>query len=170
MGREDARLSIRANSFVHAKLVAAVSGYRGWVLSGSANISKAGLTRSVRQGGNVELCVLTEALAESVQAAFIPPETLAIDADLSDLFVCRFEHEEAASAHQVALLSASAREDGRVEIVSQPESESTWRLSDLTNSYLLSTDGGSPVTAEAVTGRLVELLSGSGPLSRIGSW
>jgi hypothetical protein len=46
------------NRFVHAKLVGVIAGTRGWLLSGSANLSRAALTRTPANGGNVELAVL----------------------------------------------------------------------------------------------------------------
>ena len=44
----------RPDEFVHAKLIGAVAGNQGWLLSGSANLSRAALTRAVGDGGNVE--------------------------------------------------------------------------------------------------------------------
>ena len=44
--------------FVHAKLVGVIAGHRAWLLSGSANLSQAALTRTPSEYGNVELAVL----------------------------------------------------------------------------------------------------------------
>lgn len=63
--------------FVHAKLVGVVTGDRGWLLSGSANISRAALTLTPTGGGNVELAVLTHLPRERLLAAFMPPGTSA---------------------------------------------------------------------------------------------
>jgi hypothetical protein len=58
--------------FVHAKLIAAISGSTARVLSGSANLSYVALmTRAA--GGNVEAGVLASQDADSARALFTPP-------------------------------------------------------------------------------------------------
>jgi hypothetical protein len=58
--------------FVHAKLLAAISGSTAHVLSGSANISYVALM-APPAGGNVEVGVLASHDADSARALFTPP-------------------------------------------------------------------------------------------------
>jgi hypothetical protein len=58
--------------FVHAKLVAAISGSLAHVLSGSANLSYVALVASATEG-NVEAGVLASHDADSARALFTPP-------------------------------------------------------------------------------------------------
>ncbi len=48
-------LAYEPDRFVHAKLVGVVAGRQGWLLSGSANLSRAALSWAAPHGGNVEL-------------------------------------------------------------------------------------------------------------------
>jgi hypothetical protein len=81
--------------FVHAKLVGVTAGPDGWLLSGSANLSRAALTEasSLSGGhGNVELSVLTRLPADMVRAAFLPPDTIATEVGVSRLAPLQVHH------------------------------------------------------------------------------
>jgi hypothetical protein len=53
--------------FIHAKLIGATKNDKGWLLSGSANVSRVALLRSsTHDGGNVEAAVLSELPADRV--------------------------------------------------------------------------------------------------------
>lgn len=151
------------DAYTHAKLIGVTCGARGWLLSGSANISRAGLTHGLGVGGNVELCVLTEMPSESVATAFLPPCVTATAVDLSHLRTLEYEHETVDSSPRISLLSARERGDGAVAINTAQGFEPSWRLSDLESAVALTMrSDGTPATVERLQGRLVELVDPSG--------
>jgi len=106
------------SEFIHAKLVGTVQGEQGWLLSGSANLSRAAFTASVagHSYANVEAGVLTEAHSEVVRAAFSPlglsprPETLALVEELE------YSADAPGLAAPLRLLAARPRDDGCVSV------------------------------------------------------
>ena len=150
--------------FVHAKLVGLVTGARSWLLSGSANLSRAGMTHAADQYGNIEMAVLAQVDPETTRRAFLPPDTTTVTRSLGDLASLSFEPEEAPASAPVVLVRAVALDDGRVEVVSEPALGDGWQLSDLSSDHPL-VAGNVPGTAQTrtpVSGRLVQIVSGSG--------
>ncbi len=152
-------LMYQPDEFVHAKLIGAVAGDQGWLLSGSANLSRAALTRTVGHSGNVEVAVLTQLTADEVRAVFTPPDTTAVAANLDHLGSWSFRSEPEPAAPSVRLISAAANGDGRVEVASEPKAQPGWLLDDLTHRQPLTRDtSGRAVTAGPLHGRLVRLV------------
>ncbi|WP_406311876.1 hypothetical protein OHA77_24680 [Streptosporangium sp. NBC_01639] len=158
-------LMYQPDEFVHAKLVGAIAGSQGWLLSGSANLSRAALTRTVGRGGNVEVAVLTKLTADEIRAIFTPPETTAIGVDLDQLKSWSFRPEPEQAAPAVRLISAAAEDSGRVRVASEPTAEPDWLLDDLTQRQPLTLDPtGKAVTAGPLAGRLVRLIDADGSI------
>ncbi len=165
-----ARVEVAAyepDRFVHAKLIGVISGERGWLLSGSANLSQAALTRTVGANGNVELAVLASLDPEEVRSVFIPPGLSVAPRSLESLLSLSFSSDPEPDAPAVRLVSATAVTDGRVEVISEPGVELGWQLDDLeTRQPLTVTAEGRGITAAPVAGRLVQLAGADGePLS-----
>lgn len=150
------------DAYTHAKLVGVVHGDRGWLLSGSANISRAGLTLGLPEGGNVELSVLSEMSAASVSAAFLPPETTAEEVELSHLCTLNYDHQPEEASPHVHLLSATVLADGTVAIRTAQPFDPNWRLSDLVSAAPLVACGDGATTTERLQGRLVEVVDSNG--------
>ncbi|MFE0590560.1 hypothetical protein [Micromonospora echinospora] len=149
--------------FVHAKLVGAISGERGWLLSGSANLSRAAMLRTAGDHGNVEVSVLTTLAADRVRALFMPPETTAVPCDLARLSALSFRVDPEPALPSVRLISATAAPDGTVEVTSEPAAQPGWRLDDLVSPQaLIRRKDGTAVTAAPLSGRLVRLLDADG--------
>ncbi|TCK21941.1 hypothetical protein [Pseudonocardia endophytica] len=154
--------------FTHAKLVGVVQGDRGWLLSGSANVSRAGLLTPARDRGNVELGVLASLPADVLRGCFVPPGVAVAecDPDLVDALTADPDDEDA-SSRPVRLVRAEALDDGRVVVVSDPRPEQSWSLVDRIGTYSLGTGAdGRVVTGEPVASRLVRLADREGsPIS-----
>ena len=105
-------------AFVHAKLVGAIKGKRGVLLSGSPNLSLAAFTSTVAATAyaNIEAGVLVGVSAELVRGAFRPrelelrPETLATAAALA------YTTDEEGLALPLRLRAARRIEKERVEV------------------------------------------------------
>lgn len=153
--------SYEPDAFVHAKLVGVTAGADGWLLSGSANLSRAALTAtSALHGGhgNVELCVLARLTADQVRAAFLPPDTVAVSKGLSALAPLEVHHDPDPVHPPVRLLSAAAEPDGRVAVVADGDIRQEWLLDDLISHQPLEiAASGRAITAGLMTGRLVRL-------------
>lgn len=150
--------------FVHAKLVGVVAGSRAWLLSGSANLSRAALLHPASHHGNYEMAVLTEVDPASITQMFIPPETATINRPLAELASLSYKPDEEPTAPTVALLRAVALGDGRLEVTTDPAPEESWLLSDLSDYYVLSPHyaADTAVSEGPVSGRLVELVNAEG--------
>jgi hypothetical protein len=151
------------DQFVHAKLVGIVVGTRAWLLSGSANLSRAALLHAATGRGNIELAALAELTPDQNRRAFVPPDTTTVNRSLADLVMLSFESNDEPAAPPVVLVGAFAREDGRVEVTTDPAPTSNWVLSDLRTRYAL-VPGPRPETAVTdgpVAGRLVEIVNGA---------
>ncbi|BCL16042.1 phospholipase D-like domain-containing protein [Micromonospora sagamiensis] len=155
------------DQFVHAKLVGAITGGRGWLLSGSANLSRAGLLHTANDHGNVEMAVLTSLAADEVRARFTPPDTTIEPADLTRLGALSFRVDPESTLPSVRLVSATVAADGTVEVTSEPIPQPGWQLDDLVSPRaLVPQPSGSAVTVGPVSGRLVRLVDADGcPLS-----
>jgi hypothetical protein len=116
-GAEAAVRGFEPDRFVHAKLIGIVSGDEGWLLSGSANLSLAALTRTAASGtGNVEAGVLLRTTSEIVRSAFVPGRLQVIDRPLNSLVDLRYTKPEEPVPAPLALLSATRQPDHCVRV------------------------------------------------------
>lgn len=151
--------------FTHAKVIGAIAGSRGWILSGSANLSRAALTMTAGTG-NVELSVITPASPSDVWAAFLPPDAATRELSFADLLTLEYATEADGDAPSVRLLSAVAIADGRIDVVCEPTLQAGWRLGDLATHSALVVERNATRTVGPLPGRLVQIESGDGtPLS-----
>jgi len=151
--------------FVHAKLIGVITGDQGWLLSGSANLSRAALTLTPTTHGNVELAVLTTLDADELRAVFVPPSMTLGQRSLDDLTSLVFRADPETETLPVRLVTATAVADGRVEIVTEPQPSASWLLDDLTTQQpLTSGTDGHAVTSGPLPGRLVQLVDPDGQL------
>jgi hypothetical protein len=149
--------------FVHAKLVGVIAGRRAWLLSGSANLSRAALTLTPAAHGNIELAVLAPLDTDELQAAFMPPGMTLGERSLSSLVSLAFCADPEPEIPAVQLLTATTLADGRVEIVTEPPSSDSWLLDDLTNREpLIASGNGHAMTAGPLVGRLVHVTDTNG--------
>lgn len=158
-------MAYEPDQFVHAKLVGVITGRGSWLLSGSANLSRAALTLTPRTHGNVELAVLTRMDPDALRAVFVPPEVEAVPSSIERLSSLDLWEEPAPELDQplVRLTAVTALPDGRVEIVSDPEPEDGWLLDDLSARHPISADsGGQHRTSEPLAGRLVQIVGSNG--------
>lgn len=169
------------DKFIHAKLVGVIVGARGWLLSGSPNLSQAALTQTALSdppsSGNVEVAVLASLPAPAVRAAFHPPHLSTTSGSLETLTPLGFRADPEPELPSVRLLAAKALREGRIEVTCSPPPQPGWQLTDLIVSQpLLPIDLPSPmhpdshvgtgVTTDRLTGRLVLLVDAdNAPLS-----
>lgn len=146
------------DQFVHGKLIGITAGSRAWLLSGSANLSRAALMLTPSTNGNVELAVLAPMATDEMKAAFIPPSTTVTERGLDSLVSLDFRADPSAELPAVRLLRATALTDGRIEIISEPPPGEGWLLDDLSNVQPLVGGVGQVVTAGPLAGRLVQIL------------
>ena len=106
------------DEFVHAKLIGAVVGEAGRLLSGSANLTQAALLRTARtRQGNVEAGVLLETDAKSVRAAFAPPQLQVSRGTFLGLEGLRHQRPSDPGPARLALHRAVRLPDERIEVV-----------------------------------------------------
>lgn len=111
-------------TFVHAKLLAAVCGSDGLLLSGSANLSRAALTLTYADGahGNCEVGLIRRGSADQVRAPFLTSGLDLIDVGATDLHGLSFEDDDPdASRPAMALRRATWLSDGRVALTAEPQ-------------------------------------------------
>lgn len=106
------------HEFVHAKLIGAVVGERGWLLSGSANLSRAALSATLASDSyaNVEAGILVEADAEAVRAAFCSPRLSPRPESLASVEALVHTSDEAGLGLPLHLLAARLLDDGLAEV------------------------------------------------------
>lgn len=158
------------DKFVHAKLIGAIDGRRCWLLTGSSNLSQAGLTLSLNTGGNIELGVISEVDESDLRSLFVPPNTVAAASSLDSLESLKAEeYHEGSKQFQVVLKSAIRLHDGTAQINCEPEASADWFLDDLRNrSPLIVEASGRAVSKNQVDGRLVQVVDSAGdPLSNV---
>ncbi len=161
-GAEVEALAYLPDRFTHAKLVGVIAGDRGWLLSGSANLSHAALTLPAGPG-NVELAVLAELPADAVRAAFLPPEVTAETRPLTWLAELSFDpDDEQAAPVTVRITRAALLPDGRIHLATDPAPESAWQLANHDTSQSLNLDGRTATTIEPLAGPLVHLVDADG--------
>lgn len=152
------------DAFVHAKLVGVIVGPDAFVLSGSANLSRAALTMTP-PSGNVEMAVLASLTIDELSALFIPPTMTTERRDIAALGELHHRSDPEPPTPLVRLLAAVARPEGRVEVSAAPAVEPGWLLDDLSSTYALTVAAGArATTSAAVTGRLVQLVDGAGSI------
>ena len=160
----DAKVSMFAylpEVFTHAKLIGAVSGDRGWLLSGSANLSNAALTFTAGTG-NVELAVFASLSEAELRRTFVPPETEVEKRSLAFLKTLTFDSTpETLPDFPVRISRATALSGGRVEVTTDPPPPSTLRLADHRDIQPLVVDAGQATTVGPLAGPLVHLVDES---------
>ena len=167
-GAEVRTLAYQPDRFTHAKLIGVTAGQRGWLLSGSANLSQAALTLPARLG-NVELAVLTRLTPAGVRRSFLPPDVRAEPRTLDALDSLAFQvTSEAPPRLPVRLTQARQLADGRVHVSSDPAAKPGWRLADHISSQPIVPDqlhqpgNDGATTTGPLLGRLVQLLDANG--------
>jgi hypothetical protein len=156
-------LAYEPDAFTHAKLIGVTSGSRGWLLSGSANLSHAALTHSAGSG-NVELAILTPLPADQLRDAFIPLDATAEPQPLTRLASLTYkgDTDSEAAPYPVTILSAVYRPNDRIQIVTDPHPVDAWHLADHEWSQPLICAGVSAETVGPLTGPLVHLTDDAG--------
>ena len=151
------------DGFVHAKLIGVIAGSRGWLLSGSANLSSAALTLTPSNLGNIELAVLADLDPDLVRAAFEPPDKTVRACDLDHLATLGFRSEADTETPELRLIAAASRPDGHVEVTSDPPVWDGVALDDRTlRQPLVPASDRRAVTAGPLPGRLVRLVNETG--------
>ena len=151
------------DAFVHAKLVAVIGKARAWLLSGSANLSRAALTLTPHTGGNIELAVLTPLDPEKARTLFIPDDLRTAERPLDTLTALTYQHDPEPDPPPVRLMTAAARPGGRIEITTAPSPGDGWLLHDLTaRQPLIPSVNARALTAGPLTGRLVQIVAADG--------
>lgn len=158
-------LELRAyepDRFTHAKLIGAISGNQGWMLSGSANLSRAALTLPPGPA-NVELAVFAPMAADQVRGAFLPPGVEARSLRLDELEELTYDSEDTSTpALPIRLQRATLTDEGRVQVQAKPAPEDTWLLADHHHQSALLVGLGGTISVDALRGPLVQLRDGSG--------
>lgn len=117
--------------FVHAKLVGLIAGQRGWLMSGSANLSRAALTLTPDGGGNVELAVLNALSAARVRSTYQPPDTSVEPWPEAKSATLTFTIDPDPQRLPVRLLSAELASQGdRLRLRTAQTTEPSWLLTD----------------------------------------
>ena len=149
--------------FVHAKLIGVITARKAWLLSGSANLSRAALTLTPAASGNVELAVLSQLDASELRAVFAPPGMTLAARNLGSLSSLAFRADPEPDTPHVRLITATALADGRVEVVTEPPPARGWLLDDLaTQQPLAGTGNARGVTSGPLPGRLVQIVDATG--------
>lgn len=149
--------------FTHAKLLGVTAGDRGWLLSGSANLSRAALTLPPGPA-NIELAVFAALPADTLRAAYLPPAVDVVRLDLQQLATLTYDTDgAAASAFPARLHRASIVDDGCVQVTATPTPANGWVLADHhRRAHLDPGHGGLAATAEPLDGPLVRLEDSDG--------
>lgn len=105
--------------FVHAKLVAALEGETGRLLSGSANLSYVALLAKARTG-NVEAGVLHDADAAAVRSLFQPADLELVPLAPEELEQYRKDEPKPEVAYPYKLLRAERLPDGHLSLAVEP--------------------------------------------------
>jgi HKD family nuclease len=116
----DARLwTYSEPHFVHAKLVAALEGDTGRLLSGSANLSYVALLANAG-AGNVEAGVLHDADAAAVRSLFQPADLELVPLAPEELEQYRRDESKPEAAYPYRLLRAERLPDGHLSLATEP--------------------------------------------------
>ena len=156
-------LSYDPDRFTHAKLMGVVAGDQGWLLSGSANLSRAALLQAESRGGNVELGVVTRLTAAEVRGRFLPTKTSVVIRDPDHLDALGLAIDEDMPTLPVRLVRVDILRDGRLAPHSEPPAEEQWLLADREVRHPLAAGAhGAIATRSPVEGRLVHLVDADG--------
>lgn len=141
--------------FVHAKLIAFIKGGKARLLSGSANLSRAALTSSLRgePWANTEAAVLNHVTAQAARELFQPPGLELVPITLDALTAFSFEETDEGPQWSLRLLSAWPDDDGVVEVSFRGEPSSDLFLSSHSVTIQLDgsrTAGAFPMAATSV--------------------
>jgi hypothetical protein len=102
--------------FVHAKLIGIVTGTKGNLLLGSANLSRAALLGTSELWANVEAGVLVDLTADEMRQAFLPPGSSWTKASLDSVAELEFAADQRPLGFPVHLTSAWPEPDGHITI------------------------------------------------------
>jgi len=105
--------------FVHAKMVAALEGEDGRLLSGSANLSYVALLAKA-EAGNVEAGVLQNADAAAVRSLFQPEDLELVPLAHEDLERYHMDVPEPEATYPYRLLRAEKLLDGHLSLAAEP--------------------------------------------------
>ena len=157
-GAEVETLAYVPDRFTHAKLVGIVAAEKGWLLSGSANLSHAALTLPAGPG-NVELAVFADLSADALRHTFLPPKVTAEPRPLTSLAELTFNAgTDEPAPRPVRITRASLLADGRVHVTTEPAPEAGWRLADHETTQPLIPGGPAATTARPLAGPLVHVV------------
>lgn len=156
-------MALEPDRFTHAKLIAAVAGEDAWVLSGSANLSRAALTLTP-PFGNVELAVMHLTSAHAARALFVPPGVSVRESMIAELAALTYDEESEADSLQYAvrLTRATTASDGHVEVECDPPFGAGWFLDDLQGRTSLVQGERAVRTSTPLAGRLVHIVDADG--------
>lgn len=144
--------------FTHAKLIAAIRDDRGWLLSGSANLSRAAMFHTAGVG-NVELGVVTDLTAEAIRTAFVPPGVDVEPVSLEQIGELTYDDsDDLLQPRPFRIHRASWDEQGRVLIEASPEPFSSILLTDLRTTAGMVRDGERWRSDSRLDGPLVQLV------------
>jgi hypothetical protein len=145
--------------FTHAKLICATAGDHGWLLSGSANLSRAALTLP-SGSGNVELGVLVERDAETLRAVFMPPDVGADQQPITALTGLTFDPgpDDEDTTALVRIVRAELTDGGRIALTTDAVPTSTWRLADHESSQAIAISRVGATTVGSLAGPVVHLV------------
>jgi hypothetical protein len=118
-------------TFVHAKLVGAVCGEHGVLLSGSPNLSRAALTLTHADTGrgNCEVALIRHGSAYQTRVPFRTSGLELAGVDLGEIQSLSFEPDDATQQRPpIALRRAAWRKDGRIAVVCEPELQPRHKL------------------------------------------
>lgn len=118
-------------TFVHAKLLGAVCGDGGVLLSGSPNLSLAALTLTYGETGrgNCEVGLLQHGSADQVRAPFLSAGHERVDITTANLHELAFNDDESMGERpRITLSRATWTPDGRISVNTDKEPEAGDRL------------------------------------------
>ncbi len=118
-------------TFVHAKLVGAISQGRGLLLCGSPNLSRAALTLTYADTarGNCEVGLIRHGTAEQVRAPFLTSGLDLLDIPSAELHTLAFDHDDQVGGlPAVTLRRATWCKDGRIAVTAEPPPDTGQRL------------------------------------------
>lgn len=148
--------------FTHAKLLGATAGDRGWLLSGSANLSRAALTLPPG-AANVELAAFAELAAAELRTTFLPPGVDALQLPLGELAKLSYDTDDTpVDLLDARLHRATITDDGRIQVDAVPAPADGWVLADHHRTSPLERYDTTTTTTGGLDGPLVRLEDGAG--------
>jgi hypothetical protein len=109
--------AVEPRQYVHAKLVIGIRGDQAWVLSGSANLTRAAfLLVAPQAGANVEAGTLVATDVDRARALLPPPEMTVRELTLADLAQVTYHAPTEGHQPPLRLQSAIPTRDGQVHV------------------------------------------------------